>query len=256
MINAMSIFSLLLSLGVLAGLVLVAWRAPKKLTTRYVDAGLGVLLSALVGSRLMHAAANWGYYRLHFSEVFQVWLGGLSAPGALLGGLLGILFLRLLQSFFLGPLADGLLPLLGMLTIAAWLGCWADGSAYGAPSTAWYALPARDEWGAQAARFPVQLLGALLSLTLFIGLEQARSHLRRPGLEASLGWLGVALILFGLSFLRADPAQIWLGLRLDAWGALGIAAIALPAIPLTLRPNDKKSVIAADKIRVESTEGL
>lgn len=230
MIKPMPNFSLLLGIGALAGLVLVAWRVPKKLTARYVDAGLGLLLGALIGSRLGYAITNWGYFSQHPGEIFQVWLGGLSGPGALLGGLLGIAFLRLLQWFYLGPLVDGMLPLLGTLAIAAWLGCWVDGSAYGAQSTAWYALPARDEWGVLSARLPVQLLGALLTLGLFTGLEQARGLLRQPGLAGSLGWLGTALILFGLSFLRSDPAQVWHGLRLEAWWALVVALIALAGL--------------------------
>ena len=230
----MSIFSPLISLGTLSGLLLVAIRAPKKLTFRYIDAALGVLLSALVVSRLAYVFTNWTYFRLHAGEIVQVWLGGLSAPGALLGAFLGVAILRARRTFHLGPLADGLLPLLGTLSIAAWLGCWSDGTAYGAPSTAWYALPAVDEWGAIAARLPVQLLGALLNLLLFIGLEQVQVRLHRPGLAACLGLVGWGLIFFGLSFLRADPAQAWLGLRLEAWGALGVAAVGLVGITALL----------------------
>lgn len=206
---------------------MIALRAPRKLTARYVDAGLVALVGALIGSRLGFALTNWEYYRLHIGEIFEVWLGGLSASGALLGALSGILFLRAVQSFYLGPLADGLLPLLGTLSIAAWLGCWSDGSAYGYPSTAWYALPSSDEWGVVAPRVPVQLLGALLTLGLFAGLEQARGWLRRPGSAASLGLVGWALITGGLSLLRADPARTWEGVRLETWGVLVVGGIGL-----------------------------
>ena len=254
MINGMSVFSLILSLGAIAGLVMVAWRAPKKLATRYVDAGLGILLCALVGSRLAYALVHWSYYSTHVGEIFQVWLGGLSGAGAVVGALLGMVFLRLLQSFFIGPLADGLLPLLGTLTIAAWLGCWADGSAYGMPSAAWYALPARDEWGTLAPRLPVQLLGALLTLGLFAGLEQTRRWLRRPGLEASLGLLGVALIALGLSFLRADPAQTWQGLRQDTWEALVVAGCALPAVVVLLLPRRRRAATAIGETTLETQD--
>ena len=237
----MSIFSLLISLGTLAGLVMVALRAPKKLTMRYVDAGMIVLACALAGSRLVFVLTNWEYFRGHLGEILQVWLGGLSGSGALLGALTGILILKVAQGFFLGPLADGLLPLLGALSIAAWLGSWSDGSAYGHPSAAWYALPTRDEWGAVEPRLPVQLLGALLTLFLFAGLEQARRWLRRPGLAASLGVLGWTLICFGLSFLRADPAQTWRGLRLEAWGMLVMAVFGLAGLVTVLLRSTLKS---------------
>ena len=35
--------------------------------------------------------------------------------------------------------------------------------------------------------------------------------------------MGIGLELFALSFLRADPAQLRNGLRLDAWMALALA---------------------------------
>lgn len=223
----MSNFSILISLGALAGLVMVALRSPKKLAMRTVDAGLIVLVFALLGSRAVFVLTHWEYYGVHLGEILPVWLGGLSGSGALLGALSGILILTATQGFYLGPLADGLLPLLGTLSIAGWLGSWSDGSAYGHPSVAWYALPAGDEWGAIEPRLPVQLLGALLTLLLFAGLDQARRWLRRPGLSASLGVLGWAVICVGLSFLRADPAQTWNGLRLEAWGQLALAGIGL-----------------------------
>jgi len=250
----MSVFSLFLSLGAVAGLLIVAVRAPKKLTTRYIDAGIGILLCAMVGSRLVYAFAHWSYYGTHVGEIFQVWLGGLTGSGAVVGALIGIIFLRLVQSFYIGPLADGLLPLLGAMSMAAWLGCWTDGSAYGAASTAWYALPVRDEWGRLALRVPVQLLGALPTLGLFAGLEQTRQWLRRPGLEASLGLLGVALIALGLSLLRADPAQTWLGLRQDTWEGLVMAGIALPAAAVLLLPRRHRAAIPIGKAALKTDE--
>ena len=56
----------------------------------------------------------------------------------------------------------------------------------------------------------------------------------RPGLAAGLWLLSMALGLFGLSFLRADLVPVWLGLRLDAWAALGFAVIALLALLISL----------------------
>jgi amino acid permease len=41
-------------------------------------------------------------------------------------------------------------------------------------------------------------------------------------MSATLGLFGIASILFLLSYLRADPTPIWNGLRLEAWGAMGL----------------------------------
>jgi prolipoprotein diacylglyceryltransferase len=235
MIKPMQLFSILLGLGAIAGLLLVSWRAPKKEPVRYLDAGLVVMFGALFGGRAVTVAVNWGYYQTHISEIYRVWLGGLSGVGALVGGILAVLIVARLGNFQTGNLADTLLPLAGTLTIAAWMGCWMDRCGYGLPSNAWWALPGRDEWGTLAPRVPIQLIGALLTLGLFWLLERASKRLPHSGIAASVGLLGVAVELFSLSFFRADPMPVWLGLRLEAWGALGLGLLAILVLVVLFR---------------------
>jgi prolipoprotein diacylglyceryltransferase len=222
----MQLFSILLAVGVLAGLVLLSWRAPQKERIRYVDAGVWVLFGALVGGRILSVALNWGYYATHRGEIFKIWMGGYSGIGALVGGVLAIFILSLLWRLPLGTFADALLPLAGTMTIAAWLGCWFEACSYGFPNNAWWSLPSGDEWGVIAQRVPVQLLGALATLVLIWVLDWGGRHLPVRGTSAALGLFGVSAVLFGLSYLRADPTPIWNGLRLDAWGAVGLMAIS------------------------------
>jgi prolipoprotein diacylglyceryltransferase len=147
----------------------------------------------------------------------------------LLGGLAALVLYSRLARLPLGDLADALLPMLIPLLVGAWLGCWLDGCAYGPLTSTWWSIPARDEWGVVEYRLPVQLLGALLSVGCFWLLEHFTKN-SRPGWYASLGFLGLSLILFGLSFLRADPALAWRGLRLEAWAGLVFASLALIAL--------------------------
>ena len=126
----------------------------------------------------------------------------------------------------LGQLADGLVPLLMLVSLAAWIGCWLDGCAYGPESLAWWSLPARDEWGLLSWRFPTQLLAALLTLALFWLVDRWRPGRKIPGLTASLAVIGLMAIILAASFLRADPGLVWNGLRLDAWAALGFGLLA------------------------------
>jgi hypothetical protein len=120
--------------------------------------------------------------------------------------------------------------LLASLAVVTWLACWSDGCAYGPVSQAWWALPARDEWGTYTRRWPVQPLCALLALILFGILDRARGRLGIPGLAAALAVLGLSLEMLGSSFLRADPSLRWQGLRLDAWGALVLTGVAGMAV--------------------------
>ncbi|HEX9091779.1 MAG TPA: prolipoprotein diacylglyceryl transferase family protein [Anaerolineales bacterium] len=218
----MQLFSLLLGLGALAGLVLAGWRAPQKERLRYLDAGVLTLLGALIGSRALAVAVSFSYYQSHLSEIVQVWLGGLSSIGALIGGLLAVFVIAVWWRIPLGLLADVLIPLAGTLTVTSWMGCWVDRCGYGMLSNSWWALPARDEWGVLADRVPVQLIGAIATLVLLWLLDRAARRMPVQGMSATLGLYGISVIIFLLSYIRADPTPIWNGLRLEAWGALGM----------------------------------
>lgn len=227
-------FSLFLSFGALTGLLLAGWRAPKKMAPRFLDAGLGILAGSLLGSRAMAVAVNWGYYQAHPGEIVQVWLGGLSGIGAMAGGVLAVILAAWWLHLPAGLLSDGFLPLAGTLVISAWLGCWVDGCSYGFASSAWWAMPARDEWGVIATRLPVQFLGAVSTLLLVWLLDRFHDRLPHHGTAAALGLMGFSAEIFGLSFLRADPTLLVYGLRLEAWGALGLMLFSLLAVVVLL----------------------
>lgn len=211
-----------MGLGTLAGLVLVSWRAPQKERVRYLDAAILCLFGALVGSRIAAVGANWAYYGDHIAETFQVWKGGISGIGALVGGMLAVAIVSVSWRIPVGKLADAMLPLAGTIAVAAWMGCWLGGCSYGMASSSWWAITVRDELGVTVKRFPVQLAGALLTLMLVWGLDWASRFLPIRGMGAAIGLFGLSAVVFGLSYLRSDPMPVWRGLRLDAWGALGL----------------------------------
>jgi phosphatidylglycerol:prolipoprotein diacylglycerol transferase len=215
--------SLLLGLGTLTGLLLACWRAPQKELPEYLDAGFWVLVGALIGSRIGSVLVNFTYFQAHPGEAFQVWEGGLSGIGALVGGSVAIFVVARWKKIPTVALADVLFPLAGTLMVTAWMGCWVSSCAYGLPSEAWWALPARDELGVLDNRIPVQLAGATLTLALLFLLELAGKRFPVPGSGALTGLLLLSAEILA-SFLRLTPPH-WLGLRLEAWaGALLVAA--------------------------------
>jgi prolipoprotein diacylglyceryltransferase len=229
----MQTYSLLLGVGALSGLLLACWRAPQKDLSCYMTAGVWALFGTLIGSRAATVIINFPYYQTHPGEIFQVWLGGLSGIGALAGGVVSIFIVSKWKNIDRGALADALFPLAGTVMVTAWLGCWLDSCSYGLPSNAWWALPAMDEWGVTASRVPVQLIGALSTLAMIWLLEVATRRFPTCGLSALIGLLGLSTEMFLLSFLRADPTPILNGLRLDAWGALGLMVLSAAGVLVT-----------------------
>ena len=215
----METYSLLIGVGALSGLLLACWRAPQKELSCYITAGIWALFGVLIGSRAVAVAVNYGYYQTNPWEIIMVWLGGLSGIGALAAGALSILIVSRWKNIHTGALADVLFPVAGALMVTSWLGCWLGSCAYGLPSDAWWALPMRDEFGLLAKRIPVQMLGAISTLSITWLLERWSKRLPVLGLSALIGLFALSAEMFLLSFLRADPTPILYGLRLEAWGA-------------------------------------
>jgi prolipoprotein diacylglyceryltransferase len=227
--SGLTIFSVLVALGAVLGLIWIALETPKSDQSTFLNAGFWVLMGALVGGRIAYVAVHWEYFRKHVLEIPQVWLGGLAWPGAVIGGGLVIVLVAWIVGIPLGSLVDGMLPLLASLSVAVWLGCMFIGCAYGPEVDYWWGLSIRDQWGIWKQRLPLQLIAIILTVTLFWGIERLR-HSKRgliPGMAACLGVGGISLILLGGSILRVDPYPQYNGLRLETWAALLILGLVI-----------------------------
>ena len=238
----MTLFSLLVGLGASLGLWQVYRLARPQHARRMLDYGALALLLALLGGRAWFVGLHWSYYSAHLGEAPAFWQGGLSWVGAVLGGLLAGGLIVLLAHRAPAWLADGLAPLLGPLAVGTWLGCWTAGVAYGqgvASWLAWLSIPAADEAGQIAQRFPLQPLAAFgLLLWLFVlerRAERLRSRAFRPGLVAAFSLLGLGLDLLLASLAWADPTPTWGPLRIDTWCAAALSVFSLAAVLLITR---------------------
>lgn len=223
------LYSLLVGVGASLGLWRVAARAPRNALRQWLNAGLITLLVMLVGARLGFVLQRPGYYSEHFFEIFAYWQGGLSWGGAALGTWLAAVGTALAyrQSFMIT--VDRLFGLVGPLAVAAWLGCWTAGVAYGRtlPAGTGWGVPALDESGVTLLRWPLQPLAAASLALLFIVLERRVVYWKTPGRAAALGLVVFSCHLVLFSFLRADPALSWWGVRMDAWAAVLLLLVSL-----------------------------
>jgi phosphatidylglycerol:prolipoprotein diacylglycerol transferase len=54
-----------------------------------------IIIGAIIGARLYYCLLSWKYYSLHLTEIVELWHGGISIHGAIIGGLLaGILYAK------------------------------------------------------------------------------------------------------------------------------------------------------------------
>lgn len=203
----MNVFTI--TLGVGAGLGLL--RVSRQRSGQWLDAGLLVLLCALIGARLGFALENLGYYAAHPAEIMTFSQGGLALGGAVAGWVAGLLLSAAIHRTAVLRLSDWLYPLIPPLAVAGFLGCWLAGVAYGPqlPPGTWWGIPAPDESGLVALRWPLQPAAAT-ALLLFYGLMEQLAPLPRPsGWLASLAATWLVAVALVVSLLRADPVPPW-----------------------------------------------
>ena len=232
----MNSFTVWVGLGAALGLWRVARSSPQRQAHVWVNAGLWVLFASLAGARLFYAWINRAYFADHLLEIPQVWLGGLSWPGAVGAAWLALSYLAITYHpprggrVSIGWLGDRLYPLLPPLSVTAWMGGWMAGIAYGPPVPAgsWWGVPNLAESGVYALYWPLQPLAALSLVAFFWLLETRVKPLQPSGQLSGLATCGLLLNLLAASLLRSDPVPAWGGgLRMDTWMALFFLACLL-----------------------------
>ncbi len=235
-------FAILIGAGAALGLWQIAQNAPTHEVDNRLRIGWLMLLCTLLGARLFYVLFHLDYFIQHPLLVLAVWQGGLSWLGALTGAAAALLLAARAWRHPLTELADVMMPLLPPMIIAAWLGCWQTGCAYGAlaPPGAWWAAPCRDEAGNILLRFPLQPTAAFLLLLFYAWLENRFKNPLPSGSRMLLAVLGLALVMLAASFLRDEPAQQWLDMRRDFWEALLVALLCLAGLGALKFNPDKR----------------
>jgi prolipoprotein diacylglyceryltransferase len=216
-------YSIILTCSAALGLGLSAWMvAERKRFT--VDAGIGLIFVSLLGSRIGYILLNLSFFRNHAAQIPQIWLGGLSWPGALVGAASALLAVHLIWKEPLGERADSYLPLLGTVAAAIWMTGWGAGIDYGPPTDAWFGIPVRDLFGIIENRWPLPIFGVVLSAGWITGLVllPLKQWNVKPGWRAVLGITGIIVINGVISLFRVDPAPTLWGIRGESWFSLAL----------------------------------
>ena len=184
-----------------------------------VDLGLVILLSSVVGSRLLYVLSHMDDFRGDFWGVFKVWEGGLTFYGGLVAAvLLGVLFLKRRKQP-VAQITDILAPQIALGIAIARVGCFLNGCCFGKESTLPWACAFPPDSLAGSVMpglhlHPVQVYAVVANLIIAVILYK----LLRKGLPAGsvFAWL---LILYGgwrfvIDFWRYYEDQVLVG----SWG--------------------------------------
>lgn len=209
-------YGLIIGLSIVIALWIMQLRSKKyQITRNELESVIWwALIPGLVGARIYHVIDNFSYYFIRPFDVVAVWKGGMAIYGALIGGLLGLIYASKLNKVRLLSLLDLAAPavILGQ-AIGRW-GNFFNQEAFGPPTNLpWkiYISPANRLWPYLEADYfhPLFLYEFLFNLISFFILLMVSRKSKLPG--SVVGWY---MILYGtdrfiIEFGRLDTAIIW-----------------------------------------------
>ncbi len=220
-------YGILVAIGFILGFFLVLRRGREEgiPTERMVDLFFYVVLSALIGSRLLYVLINLEAYRQTPLQILHLWEGGLVFYGGLFLATAVSLFYMWRNRLPVWKMADLFTPSIALGLFFGRIGCFLAGCCYGKATL----LP----WGVtfshphSLARLylplhPTQLYEATGSLILFLYLNWKR---KRKAFDGQVFWLFLllyAVLRFVIEFFRDDPRGFFLSGVLSTSQGIGI----------------------------------
>jgi phosphatidylglycerol:prolipoprotein diacylglycerol transferase len=225
-----SLYGLMVGLGVAAGLFLTRFSAPLAglNSDKAFNLAFWLILAGLVGSRAAYVLNNLGLFAKQPLDSLMYWKGGLMFQGGLAGGLiaLGLLVLAGRAKLFIS--GDALAPGLALGQAIGRLGCLAVGCCYGRPAPSWFPLGMSFRSSSVApfgqTLYPTQATESigLFILTAFL-MHCLRKKTFRQGTVMAMYLTGTGLLRLLMEFFRGDHrGQAVLGLAPTSWAALAI----------------------------------
>lgn len=206
-------YGILLAVAFLLGLWSAAHRAPRSgiAPERISDAGLWLIIGAVVGARLLYVATYWreSFAGEPFWEIFMIQRGGLVYYGGLIGAAGAcILFCRRHQ-LALWKVADVLTPSIALGYVFGRLGCLMNGCCFGrACELPWAIRFPATHTTAGAPLHPTQIYDALLSLGLYAGLAWLYRHKKFDGQVFAAYLLCYAITRSLVETFRGDYSEV------------------------------------------------
>lgn len=221
-----------------------------------VDTSIWAIVFGVIGGRTYHVITSPHQYFGAGSdpwEAFRIWEGGMAIWGAIGLGAVGAYIGMSRAKQRIGPFADSLAPGLLLAQVLGRWGNYFNQELFGAPTT----LP----WGLEidAAHLPAGYAEGTLFHPTFLyegiwnlvmaGLLIWLDHRIRfsSGQVMSLYLVMYGLGRFWVEGLRLDEAYEFLGLRLNAWTALGVVIVGVVAYFVCGRVGAPTRVLEAEK---------
>jgi phosphatidylglycerol---prolipoprotein diacylglyceryl transferase len=221
---------------------------------RVLDMGIYIIISALLGAKLLLLIVDFDVFRKNPAELWTLARsGGVFYGGLIVATAVGIWFARK-HRLPMWRTADACAPAIALGHVVGRMGCLLAGCCWGRPTTLPWGITFSNMFAASnvgtplhVALHPTQLYDAaaeLLILLLLTGTERKGKPF--AGRTFWLYMLLYAVSRFSVEFFRGDPRGMMGGFATSQLIALGLAPLALVMLVVLGRRGEPAFEIAAD----------
>ena len=209
-------YGVMVAIGFALSTLLVYARAPRFNIDkdRAVDLTIVVLISGIIGARLLYVLLNLSFYAANPLEIIMLSKGGLVWYGGFLAALLAmVIYIRIARLDF-WSVVDLLAPYAALGQAFGRIGCFLNGCCYGMKVSPGFPFSVTFPCDTDP-RFPSQLVSAGLLFIIFVFLLIWQNHRRFVG-EIFLAYcILYSSKRFIMEFLRGDNPKILMGLTIS-----------------------------------------
>jgi prolipoprotein diacylglyceryl transferase len=250
---------------ILIGIVAATWLTSRRLTSRGAEPGivLDIIIWAvplgLVGARFYHVFTHPGDYFFEGADpwaIIRIWEGGNAIFGSLIGGAVGAYIGARTTGIRFWSFADALAPAMLLAQAIGRLGNYFNHELFGQPT----ALPWGLEIEATNSAFPAglpadtlfhptflyEMIWNVVGIVFLLTMERQYGFVKKHVLGLHMPvfaptgsirlqwgkvwalymvWYGIGRVWF--ESIRIDPSEVYLGLRVNVWGAIFTIALGV-----------------------------
>jgi phosphatidylglycerol:prolipoprotein diacylglycerol transferase len=195
---------------------------------KLVDMLVVVLISGIIGARILYILLNLGYYIAKPLEVFDLAKGGLVWYGGFIAGVIAAVTYIRINKLDFWFVMDLVVPYIALAQALGRIGCLLNGCCYGAPAPHGFAFGVVFP-DSCIVRHPAEIYSTILLIIIYFVLRiwQELPHFKG---EIFLGYCMLyPLKRFGVEFFRGDNPREYFGMTISQAisFAVFVAAIAI-----------------------------
>jgi phosphatidylglycerol---prolipoprotein diacylglyceryl transferase len=193
---------------------------------RVIDLSILVLVTGVIGARLLYVVLNLKYYIANPLEIIQLSKGGLVWYGGFLAALAAMVIYARRKGLGFLRAADFFVPYLALAQVFGRIGCFLNGCCYGIEAPSGYPLAVIFPYDT-ISRHSTQIYAAFALIIIYIIL---RLWQERPHFTGEI-FLAYCMLYSGkrflIEFVRGDNPRVVLGLTLSQALSVAVFLVSL-----------------------------